>query len=94
MIIAGSDLKVIISIGLDIGTGSAQFSYQNKSVSGTVDATVVDSETGTVSYDFSPSQLAVTGSWSVWGIYTFENGKVVRTAAKVFTVYQEGTVQK
>ena len=95
MIIAGSSLRVSISIGEDIGSGgTVTIGYQNPTLGGVWPGTVSDAEAGTAYYDISPAELSVTGLWTVWATYTLLDGRVLKTPARQFTVYAEGTVQR
>lgn len=94
MIIAGSDLRVSISIGEDVTGATASISYINQSDSGSMAATISDAENGTVFVDLTPAMLSVLGKWTVWATFTLADAKVVKTPAKQFTVYAEGTVQQ
>ena len=95
MIIAGSSLRLNISIGEDIGaTGTAVFGYVNKNTSGTLAATVSDTLTGTAYRNLTPVDMSITGIWTVWATFTLGDGRVLKTPARQFTVYAEGTVQR
>jgi hypothetical protein len=93
MIIAGSNLRISMSIGEDITGATATISYINQSDTGTWPALIADAETGTIFYDMNPAELSVLGKWSVWATYVLADAKVIKTPAKQFTVYAEGTVQ-
>jgi len=94
MIIAGSDLRVSISIGEDITGATATISYINQSSTGVWNALIADEEKGTVFYDITPAELSVSGKWTVWATYDLADGKRIVTPAKQFTVFVEGTVQQ
>jgi hypothetical protein len=57
-------------------------------------ATIEDTSIGTAYYDISPSELSIAGLWTVWATYTLLDGRVLKTPARQFTVYAEGTVQR
>jgi len=82
-----------MSIGEDITGATATISYANQSDTGIWSALIADEETGTVFYDVSPSELSILGKWTVWATFTLADSKVIKTPAKQFTVYAEGTVQ-
>ena len=84
---------MLISIGEDITGASATISYINQSTVGGWPALIADAEKGTVFHDMSPAELTILGKWSVWATYVMPDGKVIKTPAKQFTVYAEGTVQ-
>lgn len=94
MIIAGSSLRITISVGEDIGAGTAVIKFKSPSSQGVWTAVVDDASTGTIHYDAIPSDIAVVGTWAVWAVYTLADARVWKTAAKQFTVYEEGTVQR
>jgi len=93
MVIAGSSLRIIVSIGENIGeTGSAILTVSNSQGIGTYAAYIQDASKGTVYQDFTPGQLSTTGIWNVWAKYTLQDGRIFTTPARQFTVYPEGTV--
>lgn len=95
MIIAGSSLRISISIDEDIGSsGTASISFLNRISTGSWPATVSDTATGEAYYDASPVDMSVDGTWTVWATYVFTDGRTLKTPAKQFTVYVEGTVQR
>lgn len=93
MVIAGSSLRINISIGEDIGaTGSAVITISNTATTGTYAAYVKDASKGAIYQDLTPGQLSITGLWTVWAKYTLGDGRTLTTPARQFTVYPEGTV--
>lgn len=95
MIIAGSTLRITIVINEDIGaSGTAVIKYKNLTAEGTWTATVEDSGKGRVFFVVPAGFMSVNGEWKVWGVYTFEDGRLLNTPAKQFTVYAEGTVDR
>lgn len=96
MIIAGSSVRLTISIGEDITDASSVLIKYTDPLggSGQWSANVSDALTGSFYYDLTPSITATAGTWTVWGVVAFPDTTTWKTPGRQFTVYAEGTVQK